>query len=103
MTISNSLLKEAKLKTDQLIECDDPEFITSEACFYLRSLCDYLKENFSGADNYKKILFLALMDNRMNLDKAPADTVEFIKSTGVFDLDIIESEKLRKISSVFFN
>lgn len=102
MAITNSMLKEAKLKTDLLIACNDPLFITSEACFHIRDLCSYLKDNFNNAENYKRILFIALLDNGIDLDKCPADVISFIDDTGVLSLDTVEVDKLRKISAVFF-
>lgn len=103
MSIPNSTLKEAKLKTDLLIDMNDPEFVTSDACFCIRDLVKCLENNFQAADNYKKILFLALMDSGIDLYKAPSDVSEFIDSTGVLNLADSEAGKLRKISSVFFN
>lgn len=104
MAISNNILKEAKLKTDLLINNNDFAFVTSESCFFIRDLVKFLEDNLQEAQNYKRILLLALVDSGIDLDKAPSDVQSFIDTTGILHLDELEVEKLRKISSaVFFN
>ena len=100
MSISNSMLKEAKNKTKQIILLNDLECSTDESKKMLLDLINFLKKHFKKGLNYKKILILALRDSGMDLSKSPEPVQKFLNN--IPDINEKEAEVFRKISNNFF-